>query len=222
MYSIPMTVGLLIALCVRKLFSCTHTWLLIFWYTLLNVWTRTRGFRDSADRQPYGIALLRGLQDPLSSGAHGASGPGGQHRGQRRRGQGRGVVSMETSPRAGVSRARSRAAGAASRDPGNGPGCAPPALTLHLQAPDQPLRRAEPAGRVSAAAPPFWVLLPLLPLSWGRPLYSPFPGPGAPRGNQGGGMSVTLASPLASRGLPGTPSPLRRSDPESAMFCVPE
>lgn len=70
------------------------------------------------------------------------------------------------------------AGAAASRDPGSCPGCAPPALTLHLQAPDQPLCRAEPAGRVSAAAPPFWVLLPLLPPSWGRPLCSPFPGPG--------------------------------------------
>lgn len=130
-------------------------------------------------------------------------------------GQGRGVVSMETSPRAGVSRARSRAAGAAaSRDPGSCPGCAPPALTLHLQAPDQPLCRAEPAGRVSAAAPPFWVLLPLLPPSWGGPsaprsrvLGSCCPQSyGAPRGNQGGGRSVTLASPLADRGSLGLPA----------------
>lgn len=135
---------------------------------------------------------------------------------------------METSPRAGVSRARLRAASAASRDPGNGPGCAPPALTLHLQAPDLPLCRAEPAGWVSAAAPPFWVLLPLLPPSRGRPLCSLFPGPGellpavlgVPQGNPGGEMSVTLASSLAARGLPRTPRPLLRPDPESAVLCV--
>lgn len=69
MYSIPMTVGLLIALCVRKLFSRRHKWLLIFWYTLLSVWITTLGFRALADGQPYGIALLCGLQDLLSSEA---------------------------------------------------------------------------------------------------------------------------------------------------------
>lgn len=163
----------------RKLSSRTRTRtrLLIFWCTLPSVWTRTLGFQAQQTVSPTGSPCPV-VSRVISSGLCGL-GPRRSAPRTAPAGQGRGVVSMETSARAGVSRARSRAAGAAaSRDPGSGPGCAPPALTLHLQALDQPLCRAEPAGRVSAAAPPFWVLLPFFPQSWGRPLCSAFPGTG--------------------------------------------